>query len=135
MAIDDMYADTILDYYRNPRNYGHITGADIKAKDFNPLCGDEVEINIKLNDGLIKDIKFCGKGCAISQAAASMLTETVMGKKLEEVVKISKQDILDLLGIQISYVRIKCALLSLKVLKVGVYSHIGGTLESELKNL
>ena len=132
---DDMYADTILDYYRNPRNYGAIKDAEIKAKDFNPLCGDEIEINIKLNNGSVKDIKFSGKGCAISQAAASMLTELVMGKNLEDAVKLTKQDILDTLGIQISYVRLKCALLSLKVLKVGIYSHIGGTLESELKNL
>lgn len=135
MAADDMYADIILDYYRNPRNYGHITDAEIKAKDFNPLCGDEIEINIKVNGNAIKDIKFCGKGCAISQAAASMLTEIVIGKRLDEVAKISKQDILDLLSIPISAVRIKCALLSLKVLKMGVYTHIGGTLESELKNL
>lgn len=135
MAADDMYADTILDYYRNPHNYGHITDAEIKAKDFNPLCGDEIEINIKLNGASVKDIKFSGKGCAISQAAASMLTELVMGKKLDEVAKLGKQDVLNMLGIPISAVRIKCALLSLKVLKVGVYSHIGGSLEAELKNL
>ena len=132
---DNMYADIILDYYRNPRNFGHIENADITAKDYNPLCGDEIEINIKLNGNAVKDIKFIGKGCAISQAAASMLTELVMGKKLEDAAKLGKQDILDMLGIQISYVRIKCALLSLKVLKLGVYSHIGGALESELKNL
>lgn len=135
MPVDDMYADTILDYYRNPRNYGHITEAEIKAKDFNPLCGDEIEMNIKLNGNSIKDVKFSGKGCAISQASASMLTELVMGKKLEDAAKLTKQDILDMLGIEISYVRIKCALLSLKVLKLGVYAHIGGVLESELKNL
>lgn len=135
MAADDMYADIILDYYRNPRNYGSITDAEIKAKDFNPLCGDEIEINIKVNGSAIKDIKFCGKGCAISQAAASMLTEMVMGKKLEDITKLGKQDVLDTLSIPISAVRLKCALLSLKVLKMGVYAYIGGTLESELKNL
>lgn len=135
MSVDSMYADIILDYYRNPRNFGNIQDAEIKAKDFNPLCGDEIEINIKLNGNSVKDIKFSGKGCAISQAAASMLTELVMGKKLEDVTKLNKQDVLDMLSIPISAVRIKCALLSLKVLKLGVYSHIGGTLESELKNL
>jgi len=135
MAVDDMYADIILDYYRNPRNYGSLPDAGIKAKDYNPLCGDEIEITIKLNGNTVKDIKFSGKGCAISQAAASMLTEIVMGKSLEEAAKIGKQDVLDMLSIPISAVRIKCALLSLKVLKVGIYSHIGGTLESELKNL
>lgn len=132
---DNMYADIILDYYRNPRNYGTITDAEIKARDSNPLCGDEIEINIKLNSNSIKDIKFSGKGCAISQAAAGMLTELAMGKNLEDVAKLSKKDILDMLSIPISHVRIKCALLSLKVLKLGVYSHIGGKLEEELKNM
>mgnify|MGYP001600879204 FL=1 len=132
---DNMYADIILDYYRNPRNFGTISDAEIKARDTNPLCGDEIEINIKLNSNSIKDIKFSGKGCAISQAAAGMLTELAMGKNLEDAAKLSKKDILDMLSIPISHVRIKCALLSLKVLKLGVYSHIGGKLEDELKNL
>lgn len=132
---DNMYADIILDYYRNPRNYGTIKDADIKARDSNPLCGDEIEINIKLNGNSVKDVKFSGKGCAISQAAAGMLTELAMGKTLEDAAKLSKKDILDMLSIPISHVRIKCALLSLKVLKLGIYSHIGGKLEDELKNL
>ena len=132
---DNMYADIILDYYRNPRNYGTIKDADIKARDSNPLCGDEIEINIKLNGNSVKDVKFSGKGCAISQAAAGMLTEMVTGKTLEEAAKLTKKDILDMLSIPISHVRIKCALLSLKVLKLGVYAHIGGKLEEELKNL
>ena len=132
---DNMYADIILDYYRNPRNFGTISDAEIKASDSNPLCGDVIEISIKLNGNSIKDIKFSGKGCAISQAAAGMLTELAMGKNLEDAAKLSKKDILDMLSIPISHVRIKCALLSLKVLKLGVYSHIGGKLEDELKNL
>ncbi|MBI2076378.1 MAG: SUF system NifU family Fe-S cluster assembly protein [Candidatus Aenigmarchaeota archaeon] len=135
MSVDNMYADIILDYYRNPRNYGTITDAEIKASDSNPLCGDEIEINIKLNGNSVKDVKFSGKGCAISQAAAGMLTEMVAGKNLEEAAKLTKKDILDVLSIPISHVRIKCALLSLKVLKLGIYSHIGGKLEDELKNL
>lgn len=135
MPADNMYADIILDYYRNPRNFGAISDAEIKARDSNPLCGDEIEINIKLNGNSVKDVKFSGKGCAISQAAAGMLTEMVIGKKLEDAAKLSKQDILDMLAIPISHVRIKCALLSLKVLKLGIYSHIGGKLEDELKNI
>lgn len=115
----------ILDHYRNPRNYGEIADADIRVKDSNPLCGDVVEMHIKVRDGVIEDIKFRGKGCAISQASASMLTERVMGKRLEDVKEIDRQQIIDMLGIELSPVRLKCALLSLKVLKLGVYGYLG----------
>lgn len=135
MAIDHMYADTILDYYRNPRNFGKLKDADIEAKDSNPLCGDVIEISIRLKGDSVGDIKFSGHGCAISQAAAGMLTELAAGKKLKYLAKLGKQDVLGMLAIPISHVRIKCALLPLKVLKMGVYSHIGGKLENELKNL
>lgn len=99
--------------------------ADIRVKDSNPLCGDVVEMHVKVKDGVIEDIKFRGKGCAISQASASMLTERVRGMRLEDVKGIDRQKILDMLGIELSPVRLKCALLSLKVLKTGVYTYLG----------
>ncbi len=123
--------DEILDHYRNPRNYGEIENPDIHAKDLNPLCGDVIELFIKVKDGVVSEVKFKGKGCAISQASASKLTEKIIGMKLEDVKKIGRQDILDMLGIELSPVRLKCALLSLKVLKVGVYSYLGQKLENE----
>ncbi|MCS7145305.1 MAG: SUF system NifU family Fe-S cluster assembly protein [Nitrososphaerota archaeon] len=117
--------ENILDHYRNPRNYGELMDADIRVKDSNPLCGDVVEMHVKVKDGVIEDIKFRGKGCAISQASASMLTERVRGMRLEDVKGIDRQKILDMLGIELSPVRLKCALLSLKVLKTGVYTYLG----------
>ncbi len=132
--MDEMYADIILDYYRNPRNYGSIKNADISARDTNPLCGDEIEITIKADGNSVADIKFSGRGCAISQASASMLTERVIGKKLEDAAKLEKKDVLDMLSIPISAVRLKCALLPLKVLKLGIYAHMGKSMD-ELKKL
>ncbi len=123
--------ENILDHYRNPRNYGEIPDADIRVKDSNPLCGDVVEMHIKVRDGVVEDIKFRGKGCAISQASASMLTQRVMGMRLEDIKSIDRQQILDMLGIELSPVRLKCALLSLKVLKVGVYGYLGEKLKPE----
>ncbi|MFQ5920422.1 MAG: Fe-S cluster assembly sulfur transfer protein SufU [Nitrososphaerales archaeon] len=125
MGTADIYREIILDYYRNPRNFGKIDSPDVSIKDSNPLCGDEVEIQVKFEGDKVKDIKFNGKGCAISQASASMLTEMVMGKNLEDVKKIGKQDILESLGLpNLGPARIKCALLSLKTLKLGVYSYL-----------
>ncbi|GBC71383.1 Iron-sulfur cluster assembly scaffold protein IscU [Candidatus Calditenuaceae archaeon HR02] len=123
--------ENILDHYRNPRNYGELLDADIRVKDSNPLCGDVVEMHIKVRDGVVEDIKFRGKGCAISQASASMLTERVRGMRLEDVKNIDRQQILDMLGIELSPVRLKCALLSLKVLKTGVYTYLGQIVERE----
>ncbi|MEM0382368.1 MAG: SUF system NifU family Fe-S cluster assembly protein [Nitrososphaerota archaeon] len=123
--------ENILDHYRNPRNYGELADADIRVKDSNPLCGDVVEMHIKVRDGVVEDIRFKGKGCAISQASASMLTERVRGKRLEEVKDIDRQYILNMLGIELSPVRLKCALLSLKVLKTGVYTYLGEKLKLE----
>jgi nitrogen fixation protein NifU and related proteins len=98
------------------------------AKDSNPLCGDIIEMQLELDkNNLVKDVKFNGQGCAISQASASMLTEIVKGKNLDEVRGISKEDILSLIGGQLSAVRLKCALLSLKVLKTGVYDYLGSS--------
>ena len=131
----DIYKDIILDYYRNPRNFGELPNPDVRAKDSNPLCGDIIEMQLKINDGKVEDIRFQGKGCAISQASASMLTEVAKGKSLDEVKALSKPDVLELLGIDPGPTRIKCALLGLKVLKLGVYGYLGQTVTEEVKQL
>ena len=125
MSSADIYREIILDYYRNPRNYGKIQDPDISQRDSNPLCGDELEMHLNIKDDKVADVKFTGKGCAISQASASMLTELILGKDFEYVKKLTKEDILDNLGLHdLGPARIKCALLSLKVLKSGLYSYL-----------
>ena len=125
MSSADIYREIILDYYRNPRNYGKIQDPDISQRDSNPLCGDELEMHLNIKEDKVADVKFTGKGCAISQASASMLTELIMGKDFEYVKKLTKEDILDNLGLRdLGPARIKCALLSLKVLKSGLYSYL-----------
>ncbi len=120
--MDDMYREVILDHYKNPRNRGVLDPADISYEDDNPLCGDRIRIDLRVDDdNVITEVGFSGRGCAISQASASMLTEHILGKSLDEVKQMQKDDMLDLLGIELTPVRLKCALLSLKVLKVGVY--------------
>ena len=123
----EIYKEIILDYYRHPRNYGKLEKSDISARDSNPLCGDEVEVQISVADGgKIGEIKFYGKGCAISQASTSMLTELAKGKPLEWVKELSKDDVLKLLGNpDLGPARIKCALLGMKVIKLGVYDYLG----------
>ena len=121
-VMDDMYREVILDHYKNPRNHGQLEPADISYEDDNPLCGDRIRIDIRLDENKrVKEVAFSGQGCAISQASASMLTEEILGKSVEELKQIGKEDILELLGIELGPVRLKCALLSLKVLKAGVY--------------
>ncbi|MBI2583751.1 MAG: SUF system NifU family Fe-S cluster assembly protein [Candidatus Aenigmarchaeota archaeon] len=129
--MDPMYREIILDYYRNPRNKGKAEHAEIGAKDVNTLCGDVIEITARVDNGKIAEIKFDGKGCAISQASASMLTELVEGKKIEEAAKMQKQELLDALGIELSASRIKCALLGFKVMKLGLYSYLGKKMTAE----
>ena len=130
--MEDFYREYILDHYRNPRNRGVIENPDYTYEDSNPLCGDELRIDLRVNDrDVVEDVKFSGRGCAISQASASMLTELVEGRSLDEVKAISKEDLLETLGITLSPVRVKCALLSLKVLKGGVYG-IGEADEDDL---
>ena len=119
--MDDLYRDNIIDHYQNPRNYGTLENPDISYQDSNPVCGDEIRIDLKVQDGRVVDARFNGRGCSISQASASMLVEDIIGKSLDEVRHIEKQDILDMLGIPLGPVRLKCALLSLKVLKAGAY--------------
>ena len=119
--MEDLYRDNIIDHYQNPRNYGTLEHPDISYEDSNPVCGDELRIDLQVKDGKVVDARFSGHGCSISQASASMLTEEIIGKTLEEVKQIDKQYLLDLLGIPLGPVRLKCALLSLKVLKAGAY--------------
>ena len=130
MSSAEIYREIILDYYRNPRNYGKLENPDIANRDSNPLCGDELEMHINLNDNKVSDVKFTGKGCAISQASASMLTELIMGKDFDYVKKLTKEEILENLGLpDLGPARIKCALLSLKVLKYGIYSYLSEKLK------
>ena len=125
MTAESLYREIILEHYRNPQNRGTLDPADYSYEDTNPLCGDEIRIDMRVNDGIVSDIAFSGRGCAISQASASMLTEMVKGQPLEEVKQISKEDLLEELEIPLSPARLKCALLSLKVLKAGIYG-VGG---------
>lgn len=120
--MEDLYRETIIDHYKNPIYRGHLDPNDIQFEDDNPLCGDHIEITLKLDEeNKVVDGRFEGKGCAISQASADLLIESIIGKSVEDIRKLTKQDILNLLGIELGPVRLKCALLSLKVLKAGVY--------------
>jgi nitrogen fixation NifU-like protein len=120
--MDDFYKENILDHYRHPRHAGTLADATHSHESHNPLCGDVIRIDLHVNENDIVDrVAFKGRGCAISQASASMLVETIEGMPLEKVKQLSKDDILEMLGIEIGPVRMKCALLSLKALKAGVY--------------
>lgn len=117
-----MEIEKIVELYRNPNNYGTLDNPTISYEEGNPFCGDKIRIDIKIKDNKIYDIKFSGKGCTISIASASILTDFVKGKNINEVIKISKEKLLELIGIPITPIRLKCALLSLKVLKVALYN-------------
>jgi nitrogen fixation NifU-like protein len=120
--MDDLYREVIIEHYKNPAYRGHLDPHDIRFEDSNPLCGDHIEITLRTDsDGRVSDARFDGHGCAISQASADLLIESIIGKPLEEVKKLNKEYILEMLGIELGPVRLKCALLSLKVLKAGVY--------------
>ena len=119
--MDALYREAILDHYKHPRHKGHLDSPDITHFDHNPFCGDEITLELKVEDGVVTQAAFDGRGCAISQASASMMTEEIIGKTLEELRGWTKEDILDLLGIEIGPVRLKCALLPLKALKAGVW--------------
>ena len=131
MSFDDFYRQNILDHYQNPRNFGTLEHPDVSVEDSNPLCGDKIRMDLKLKDGTVEDVRFTGVGCSISRAAASMLTEEIKGKTLEEVKQIGREEVLELLGIELGPVRLKCALLALKTLKVGVYGVRGWSEEEE----
>jgi nitrogen fixation NifU-like protein len=120
--MDDFYKENILDHYRNPRNAGVLESPTHTHEEHNPFCGDVLRIDLHVNEqNVIDQIAFKGKGCAISQASASMLTEMLKNKTVEEAKAIGKHEILEALGIEIGPVRLKCALLSVKVLKAGLY--------------
>ncbi len=118
---DSLYREVILDHYRNPRNKGTLDPADHSYEDTNPLCGDEVRVDVRVAADRIAEIKFSGRGCAVSQASASILTEMVEGMPLAAVKALTKDDLLEEIGIPVSPARLKCALLGLKVLKAGLY--------------
>ncbi len=118
----DMYREQIIDLYENPLNYGQLEPHSWSYEEDNPLCGDVIRIDVRLDEsGRVADVKWSGDGCAISQASASLLTEEIKGLSLEELRLFPKEQLLDLLGVPLSMTRIKCALLSLKVLKAGAY--------------
>ncbi len=130
MSNADIYHEMIVDYSRNPTNYGKIEDHDVTFHDSNPLCGDSIDIDMKIADNKVTDIKFHGKGCAICMACSSVLTEITKGKNLDEVRNIKKNDILSELGLEhLQAVRIKCALLSLKVLKSALYTYLAEHLD------
>ncbi len=129
----DIYSENILDHYQNPRNKGKIKNPSSFAEDFNPSCGDRILIELLINkESIIEDVKFNGTGCAISQAAASMLTEMVKGKKIEAVKKLGKKELLDEIGISLGVIRLKCALLPFKALKLAAYKYLGKKLEEQI---
>ena len=119
--MDELYRENILDHYKQPKNWSpplpELPEPDLEFEDFNPLCGDELKVQLKVRDGKVADVAFSGHGCAISQASASMASDEVIGMPVDELVRLDKSFILELLGIDISATRMKCALLSLKVLK------------------
>ncbi len=131
--MDDLYREIIIERYKNPQYRGELDPHDISFEDENPLCGDHIRIDLRVDaQGKVSEAAFSGHGCAISQASADLLLESVIGKSVEEVKQLTKQDVLDLLGIELGPVRLKCALLSLKVLKGGVYGLGDGEASDEL---
>jgi nitrogen fixation NifU-like protein len=134
---EDLYREVILDHYKNPRGHGVIEDADAQAEGMNPLCGDEVSIYVEFEDDgeTIEDVKFSGRGCAISQASTSMLMEMVKGRKAQEIAELPKEALLEEIGIPLTPIRLKCALLGLGVLKVALHRAKGTPLPEEWAGL
>ena len=132
---DGIYKENIIDHYKNPHNHGTIENADVKITENNPLCGDVVTITLKINSGKISDAKFVGRGCAISQAAASMLTDEIKGKNIEEAKNLKREDVTEMLGIEIGPVRTKCAVLSLVAVKEGINQFENKNISNKSKNI
>ncbi len=129
--MDDFYRELIVEHYKNPAYKGTLDPNDFTYEDENPLCGDHIRVDLRVDDdNVITEAVFSGHGCAISQASADLLMESIIGKPFDEVKKMTKETVLDLLGIELGPVRLKCALLSLKVLKAGLYGI--GNIEEEL---
>jgi nitrogen fixation protein NifU and related proteins len=125
--MDDLYREVIIERYKDPHHRGTLDPNDVTFQDDNPLCGDQIRIDIRIDENnIVSEASFSGHGCAISQATADLLLDEIIGKPLDEVKKITKEDVLDMLGIELGAVRLKCALLSLKVLKGGIYG-LGST--------
>ena len=133
--MSDFYREVILDHYKNPRGHGPMDGPDAQAEGMNPLCGDEVTVSLRFDGETISDVGFEGRGCAISQAATSMLMEMVEGRKATDVAAMSKDELLDEVGIPLTPVRLKCALLGLGVLKVALHRAKGTPLPEEWAGL
>lgn len=131
LDVDPLMMDVLLDHYKHPHNFGEVEGADVAHEEGNPSCGDQMRITLKTRDGVIQDIRFKGKGCIISQASASILTDLMKGERLDRVKVFSKDDMLENIGIPIGPMRLKCALLALKVLKAGVYGQAAWPGEEE----
>jgi len=136
-VVDDLYREVILDHYKNPRGHGVIDDADAHAEGLNPLCGDEVTIYVQFGDDgeTIDEVKFSGRGCAISQASTSMLMEMVKGRKAAEIAGLPKEKLLEEIGIPLTPIRLKCALLGLGVLKVALHRSKGTPLPDEWAGL
>jgi nitrogen fixation NifU-like protein len=115
--MDDLYRDYILEHYRRPHNFGVLESPNASFEGANPLCGDRITLMLGIHDGVVDEVAFTGRGCAISQASASLLTDEIRGKPVDELAKLTADDVLDLLGIEISPARLKCALLSLDTLE------------------
>ena len=115
--MDDLYREQILEHYKQPHNWGELEDPDLEFEDFNPLCGDELKVQLRVEDDKIAEVRFSGHGCAISQASASMASEEVVGMPVDDLLRLDRSFVLDLLGIDISATRMKCALLGLKVVK------------------
>jgi nitrogen fixation NifU-like protein len=120
-----VYREAILEHYRHPRNFGDLPNANARARDSNVLCGDVMEMQLRVNEDKVEDLRFRGQGCAISLASASMLTELAKGKPISEIKKLGRKDVVHLLGSDPGPMRIECALLGLKVLKMAIYDHLG----------
>ena len=129
--MDDFYRENILDHYKNPRNAGHLEAPTATAEGVNPLCGDELSIELQVDDGVVTDVRYNGRGCAISQAAASMLSDTIKGRRVDELACVGKDDVLEELGIPLTPIRLKCAMLSVGVLKVALNQVTGEPLPEE----
>jgi nitrogen fixation NifU-like protein len=128
---DELYREVILDHYKNPRGHGVVEPSDVEAEGVNPLCGDEVSISIAFDGDKIEDVRFQGRGCAISQAATSMLMDMVKGRSAEEVAEMGREELLDEVGIPVGPVRLKCALLGLSVLRLALHKSKGTPLPQE----